>query len=70
VGGGGAEVQAMSNGGDGSDWWRWDLDFREIGRRENKEEMGELYGAGEKMAKEVRKSELKAGHVKPKNECD
>jgi hypothetical protein len=51
VGGGGAEVPAVSGGCDGSDWWQWDLDFREIGRRENTEEVGELYGVGEKNGK-------------------
>jgi hypothetical protein len=54
VGGGGAEVPAVSGGCDGSDWWQWDLDFREIGRRENTEEVGELYGVGEKMGKKGR----------------
>jgi hypothetical protein len=31
VGGGSAEVPRWCSGGDGSDGWRWDLDFREIG---------------------------------------
>jgi hypothetical protein len=51
VGGGGAKVLELSGGGDGSDWWRWCLNFREIGRRENMEEVGELYGTGKKWGK-------------------
>jgi hypothetical protein len=46
---GGAVTRQRCCGGDGSDGWQWDLDFKEFGGREKTEEVGELYGAGEKM---------------------
>jgi hypothetical protein len=66
VGGGGAEVPRWCGGGDGSDGWQWDLDFREFGGIENMEEVGELYGAGEKMEKKGRNSDLKGSGEEPK----
>jgi hypothetical protein len=44
VGGGGAEVLAVSGGGDGCDWWG--LDIREFGWWDLREKGGKLYGGG------------------------
>jgi hypothetical protein len=64
--GGGAEVPWWCGGGDRSDGWQWDLDFREFGGRENTEEVGELYGMGEKMGKKGKNSDLKGSSEEPK----
>jgi hypothetical protein len=66
MGGGGAEVPRWCGGGDGSDGWRWDLDFREFRQREMREKGGGAVRRGEKMGEKRRNSDLKGSHEKPK----
>jgi hypothetical protein len=46
----------------------WDLDIRELGEKRTRRRWEGLYGRGEENGEKGRNSDLKAGHVRPKNE--
>jgi hypothetical protein len=42
-------VVQRCDGGNGSDWWRWDLDFRKFRQREMREKGGGVVLSGEEI---------------------